>query len=220
MLGVFWARFRYFKVKRSLSWVLCLFACFWLTVLFRLLEFIQSICVLVLFIPKQLIKQGATVGAFLVPLQPKGEAVTLRSSEVKLISRNVAIKRHPRGMSRKMHRVPLSPPNHSSSPCSEASDKAQLGPISSNAEGSATRLPDSWLASLLCRWIYTRYRCFSLVKPGFDLWSLLCFQGVFFFFVAWKHIATRLSQGPKMFALRNKGEECFFFWTLVWIIDE
>lgn len=213
LLGLFWLRehcwacLRYFKVRWPLSWVLCLFTFFGLTVLFRLLNFVYWIPVLVLFLPKHLIKQSATAGTFCQSWvwRSEGDAVTLRSFQMKLISRNVVIKRHPREMSREM----CQPPNHSSWAYLEASDKAQLGPFPNNVEDNAAFLRDSWLASLLHHWIYTRNHCFFLPKPGFDLLSLLCFL-FFFFFVPWKHLATRLSQGHKIFALGNTGE-CFSF---------
>lgn len=44
----------------------------------------------------------------------------------------------------------------SSSPCSEASDKAQLESVSSAAEGDAALLLHSWLTSLLHCWSHTR----------------------------------------------------------------
>lgn len=42
-------------------------------------------------------------------LPPEGEAVTLYNSEVKLISRYVVMKRHPREMPRQMHLPPCAP---------------------------------------------------------------------------------------------------------------
>lgn len=67
------------------------------------------------------------------------------------------MKRHPREMTRKMEHVSLPGSAHdSSSPCSEASDKAQLESVSSAAEGDAALLLHSWLTSLLHCWSHTR----------------------------------------------------------------
>lgn len=89
-------------------------------------------------------------------------------------------------MTRKMEHVSLPASAHgSSSACSKASDKAQLESVTNAAEDDAVLLLHSWLPSPLHCWIHTRWPCFSSLEPGFDLLSLLHFQGfgVFLCFV-------------------------------------